>query len=157
MTLSTLRSAPARFFHWLGTPLRVLSGAIAWLVDLTPRQMQSLCTLAMIGGIIANSFWTWLYVDKAERAAYMGLAIDSPLFHLIYSTVKYLAFMSGGFALFMCLIAFGAEWLKINYKDFDLGVGKDAKEAANEVADAAADKAEQIGAAPTAPEHPGGG
>lgn len=148
MTPPAAHSAVARFFHWLGTPFRVLSGAVGWLVDLTPRQMQSLCTIAMIGGIIANSVWTWLYVRKVERAAYLGVPIDSPLYELIFSVVKYIAITSGLFALGCWLIAFGAEWMRVKYKNLDLGVGKDAKDAAAEVAEAASDKAEQIAAAP---------
>ena len=137
-------STISRFMHWLGTPFRTVGRATMVLVNLTPRQMQALCTLSMIGGIITNSFWVWLYIVKVERAALLGLDAGSPLFTVTLSAVKYLSIMSGGFALFMCLIAFGAEWIRVKYKNFEAGTGRDAAEAAREVADAADEAAEDI-------------
>ncbi|QDP54396.1 MAG: hypothetical protein Unbinned4120contig1000_48 [Prokaryotic dsDNA virus sp.] len=119
------------------SPFRALARAIGFLVDLTPRQMQSLCTLSLIGGIIANSFWIYLYVLGVRREAKAGMPFDSPYFEVALDVVQYLAIMSGGFALFMCLIAFGADWLRIKYKDFEAGTGRgeDAAEAAKKTAD----------------------
>ena len=137
-------SSVGHFLHWAGKPFRVLARATMVLVDLSPRQMQALCTLSMIGGIMANSFWIYVYVNKVERAAFMGLSVNHPLFEVAMSVVKYLSIMSGCFALFMCLIAFGAEWIRVKYKNFEAGTGKDATEAAREVADAADDAADTI-------------
>ncbi len=65
------------------------------------------------------------------------MPFDSPYFEVALDVVQYLAIMSGGFALFMCLIAFGADWLRIKYKDFEAGTGRgeDAAEAAKKTAD----------------------
>lgn len=153
--LQKVAANASRFLHWLGTPFRVIGNASMWLVDLTPRQMQSLCTISMIGGIVANSFWTYVYIIKVEKAVLLGVPSDSPLFELILSVVKYLAIMSGGFALFMCLIAFGAEWIRVKYKGLEAGAGRDAKDAAREVADAADDAADKIEEMPTEPAEAG--
>lgn len=138
-------STVSRFLRWIATPFRVFARAMMVLVDLSPRQMQALCTLSMIGGIMANSFWIWIYVNKVERAALLGLDPSSPLFTVTLSVVKYLAIMSGCFALFMCLVAFGADWIRVKYKNFEAGTGKkEAAEAARLVADAADDVADDI-------------
>ncbi|WP_417615284.1 hypothetical protein [Parasphingorhabdus sp.] len=134
----------SRILQWIGTPFRVVARAAMVLVNLTPRQMQAACTLSMIGGIISNSVWIWLYIGKVERAALLGLDPESPLFTVTLSAVKYLSIMSGGFALFMCLIAFGAEWIRVKYKDFEAGTSRRAADAAREVADAADDAADAI-------------
>lgn len=132
--------------RWSATPFRAAARAIGFLVDLTPQQMQSLCTLSLIGGIIANSFWIFLYVTGVRREAAAGMSFDSPYFAVALDVVMYLSIMSGGFALFMCLIAFGADWLRIKYKDFEAGTGrgeqKAAHDAAEQVADAAGDAAD---------------
>lgn len=116
----------AIFFRAIFYPFRRLGHAIGFLVDLSPQQMQSLCTLSLIGGIVANSFWIWLYVAGVRRAAAGGMPFDSPYFTVALEVVQYLAIMSAIFALFMCLIAFGADWLRIKYKDFEAGVRRDA-------------------------------
>jgi hypothetical protein len=134
----------SRLMMWLGTPLRVMARATMVLVNLTPRQMQSACTLSMIGGIIANSVLIWFYVNKIERATLLGLDPTSPLFTVTLSVVKYLAVMSMAFALFMCLIAFGAEYIRLKYKDFEAGTSRGAKDAAREVAEAADEAADAI-------------
>lgn len=113
----------AAFMRWLGSPFRAMARALMTLISLSPRQMQSVCTLSMIGGIIANSFWTFLYITGVRRAVDEGMDYASPYFDVATSTVQYLAIMSGCFALFMCLIAFGADWLRIKYKDFEAGAG----------------------------------
>jgi len=146
-----MRNRISSFMHWLGTPLRVLARAMMILVDLSPRQMQALCTLALIGGIVANSFWIWIYISKVEVAVAAGVDPNSPLFTVLLSIVKYLAIMSGVFSLFMSLIAFGAEWIRVKFKQFEAGTGKDSKEAAREVADAADDAADEIEAKPAVP------
>lgn len=112
------------FLSYLGTPLRKCAGALMVLVNLSPRQMQALCTLAMIGGIMANSFWIYLYVSGVRRAVDEGMRFDSPYFTIALDVVQWLAIMSGCFALFMSLIAFGAEWLRVKYRDVELGAGR---------------------------------
>lgn len=115
----------AAFVHWLGKPFRAAARSIAFMVDLTPRQMQSLCTLALIGGIMANSFWQYLYVSGVRRAAMSGMPFNSPYFEVATNAVKWLAMMSGGFAMFMCLIAFGADWLRFKMRDIEFDAGHD--------------------------------
>lgn len=129
--------------RWVATPFRAVARAIGFLVDLTPQQMQSLCTLSLIGGIIANSFWIYLYVMGVRREARNGMPFDSPYFEVALDVVQYLAIMSGGFALFMCLIAFGADWLRIKYKDFEAGTGRTAETAAHQAAEKVAEAAGQ--------------
>ncbi|WP_305096494.1 hypothetical protein [Croceibacterium aestuarii] len=134
----------AALFRWCGHPFRSVARALMVLVNLTPRQMQSLTTLALIGGIIANSGWIYLYVQGVRREARSGMPYSSPFFAISLDVVQWLAICSGLFALFMCLIAFGADWLRVKYKDFEAGTGREAGKAARAVADAADDKAEQI-------------
>lgn len=106
----------------LTSPFRLVIQGLGVLVRLTPRQMQSLCTLAMILGIIANSFWICIYVTGVREEVRRGMPFNSPYFQVAIDVVEYLAIMSGCFALFMCLIAFGADWLRLKYKDVELGV-----------------------------------
>lgn len=112
------------FLAWVGTPFRVMARALMVLVNLTPRQMQALCTLAMIGGIVALSWQNALYVAMVKSAIGSRVAFDHPFYEIVLDQARYNSWIIGGFALFMSLIAFGAEWLRVRYKDFEAGTGR---------------------------------
>jgi len=110
--------------HWLMTPVRAIIRGIMVLVNLSPLQMAALCTLAMLGGIISNSFQMYLYFQKVEQAALMGLDNTSPLYSTADKIILYLSIMSAVFALTTCLIAFNAEWFRVKGKDWEAMAGK---------------------------------
>ena len=110
--------------HWLMTPVRAIIRGLSVLVNLTPRQMQAFCTLAMIGGIIANSVWSHLYLREVKEAAEAGMAFESPYFAIAEDMIMYLAAMSLAFAFTMSMVAFGAEWFSIKAKDIEASAGK---------------------------------
>ncbi len=103
----------ARFLHWLATPLRASLG-------LSPAQVRSLYSVAMLAGIVALSGFGVLTVWKAEDAALH----NHEWFRLLVEVTRYIFLLIGGFALGVLLIVFGADWFKAKYGDKEIGFGK---------------------------------
>jgi hypothetical protein len=132
-----------RILHWLGTPFRACAASFRFLVDLSPQQMKSVLTLAMIGGMISLSAQNVWYTFIAKEALHHGEQY-LPFFGLIHQQIEFNSYLIGWFALIMGLIVFGADYFRAKWGDKDLGFGKGAPAAARAVADAADNKADQI-------------
>lgn len=134
------------FLSWLATPFRVIARGMMVLVNLTPRQMQALVTLFVIGGLMVYCWHQWFYVALARAMATdPRVSDDSPAWDVLTDAASSNFWLSAGCLLTLCAIAFGAEWLRVKYKDFEAGTSRSAQEAAQDVADAAQDEADSMG------------
>lgn len=111
------------FLHWLGTPFRAISASCQFLVDLTPQQMRSVFSLAMIGGMISLSAQNVYYTISAKNALHDGERYI-PFFNLIHEQIKFNSYLTGWFALIMGLLVFGADYFKAKWGDKEAGFGK---------------------------------
>ena len=114
----------ARFFHWLGTPFRALARGLMVLVCLSPRQIQSLVTLFVSGGIIVYSWQAWFYVLLARNMARDDVPAESPAWQVLQDSAANLFWLTLACVATLCLIAWGAKWLSVKYRDADFSAGK---------------------------------
>lgn len=116
-----------RFWRFLGTPFRAI-------VALNFRQVRSLYSIAMLCGIISLSMENWVYMLLAHHAISEGETLKIWLGMLVERT-RYNSALQALFALFMCLVVFGAEAFRAKWGDKELSAGpgsQDEKQEGNE-------------------------
>lgn len=129
----------ARFWRFLGTPFRAI-------VALNFRQVRSLFSIAMLCGIISLSVENWAYTYMAHHAVEDGEAYR-PWLGLLIERTRYNSGLQAWFALIMGLVVFGAEYFRVKWGNREMtGGSHKAAAAAQEVADAAQDEADEIAA-----------
>lgn len=139
--------AIAAVWHWLGGPWRAFKGFWVALINMDRRQMRSLFSIAMLGGIVALSFQNGglilmvrqLLKDAAPGSLFGQMAINQQLWNNIIIMV---------FCVSLALIVWGADYFTAKYKGGEISAGRgvdDARvEAAKRVEKAAHDEREAI-------------
>jgi len=110
------------FFHWLGAPFRMIGRAAMVLVNLDRRQMRSVFSLGMLGGIIALSMQNVALLYGAY-AAPQPIARESLVGVMALSQQFWNNAIMAGFAAILGLVVWGADYLKAKYKDAELETG----------------------------------
>lgn len=109
----------ARFWHWLGTPFRAI-------ISLTSRQVKSLFSIAMLGGIIVMSWQNIALSFIAMQAVEKGDTYR-PFFDLIQEQMRFNSGLIAWFAFILGLIVFGADVFRAKWGDKELSAGKGDK------------------------------
>ncbi len=123
----TDRSTIGKVLHVLGTPFRTVSNAFVVLVNLSSRQVKSLFSVAMLGGIIVLSFHNIAYTCLAQQTVGRGPTY-SGFFKLVQEQMRFNSALIAWFALIMGLIVFGADYFRAKIGDKEVGFGRGAKE-----------------------------
>lgn len=106
----------------LGYPFRACGAACRFLIDLTPGQMKSLLTLAMIGGIVAISGQNVWYLFMAKAALHAHG--HKEFFDLVTEQMKFNSYLQAWFAFIMGMIVFGADYVRAKFLGHELGLGR---------------------------------
>lgn len=119
------------FFHWFGSPFRALARGLMVLVCLTPRQIQSLCTIFLIGGIIVFSWQQWFYVMLARSMA-RTVPDESKAWDVLISSSDHLFWLLLGCMVAICLIAWGATHFAAKIREIEVRAGREPDEPTEE-------------------------
>lgn len=122
------------------------------MITLTPRQLQSVCTLGLLGGIIAISWQNQFdFMILLEASKSRVIVLEHPIWDIGEKSMRWNFILITVMVVCISLIAWGADWLRFKYKgkfgEADVGAGSNqeaAEEAAKFVSDKAADAAEQV-------------
>lgn len=125
--------AIAAVWHWLGGPWRAFKGFWVALINMDRRQMRSLFSIAMLGGIIALSFQNGglilmvraLLRDAAPGSLFGQMALNQQLWNNIIIMV---------FCVSLALIVWGADYFTAKYKGGEISAGRGVDEARVEAA-----------------------
>jgi hypothetical protein len=125
--------AIAAVWHWLGGPWRSIKGFCLALINMDRRQMRSLFSIAMLGGIIALSFQNGglilmvrqLLKDAAPGSLFGQMALNQQLWNNIIIMV---------FCVSLALIVWGADYFTAKYKGGEISAGRGVDEARVEAA-----------------------
>lgn len=123
----------AAVWHWLGGPWRAFKGFWVALINMDRRQMRSLFSIAMLGGIIALSFQNGglilmvrqLLKDAAPGSLFGQMALNQQLWNNIIIMV---------FCVSLALIVWGADYFTAKYKGGEISAGRGVDEARVEAA-----------------------
>ena len=106
----------SRFWRFIGTPFRAI-------ISLTSRQVKSLFSIAMLGGIIVMSWQNVALSFAAARAVDKGDTFRI-FFDLIQEQMRFNSALIAWFAFILGLIVFGADFMRAKWGDKELGFGK---------------------------------
>lgn len=107
----------ARFWHFLGIPFRAI-------VSLTGRQVKSLFSIAMLGGIIVMSWQNVAMLFLAARAVDKGDTYRI-FFDLIQEQMRFNSLLIAWFALILGLLVFGADVFRAKWGDKEMEFSKE--------------------------------
>lgn len=113
------------FGRWLATPFRKVGQALVALVNMTGRQMRSLFSLAMIGGMVSLSAQNVWYTFRAEKAVGKGQEYHS-FFALLQEQLRFNSGLIAWFAIIMGGLVWGADYFRAKWGDKEVGMGKGA-------------------------------
>lgn len=114
----------SNFWHWIGTPFRFLGHAVRSAADMTPGQIRSFYSFAMIGGMIWFSFTNLYLIAKAEKAAQDNLN----WFHLLTEQIRFGSIIIICLAVIMGLVVWGATRFMLDVTKKRLEMGTDARD-----------------------------
>lgn len=117
---ATTRNWLGRFWQWLGTPFRAIVG-------LSGRQIKSLFSVAMLGGIIVMSWQNIALSFAAARAVDKGDTYRI-FFDLIQEQMRFNSGLIAWFAVILGLIVFGADFMRAKWGDKEVGFGKGSEQ-----------------------------
>jgi len=105
-----------RFWRFIGTPFRAVIG-------LTSKQVKSLFSIAMLGGIIVMSWQNIALTFTAARAVEKGDTYRI-FFDLIQEQMRFNSILIAWFAIIIGLIVFGADYMRAKWGDKEVGFGR---------------------------------
>lgn len=122
------------FFRWLGHPFRALARGAMVLVNLDRRQMRSVFSLGMLGGIVALSFQNLALLFQAYTAHIAGQPVtqESLLGEMVLVQQFWNNAIMAGFATILGLVVWGADYLRAKFGEKELAVGRRAAAASAE-------------------------
>lgn len=123
----------ASVWHWLGGPWRALKAFCIALINMDRRQMRSLFSIAMLGGIIALSFQNAGLILMVRQL--LGDALPGSLFGKM--ALNQQLWNNGIIALFcvsLALVVWGADYFTAKYKGGEISAGRGVDEARVEAA-----------------------
>ena len=97
--------------------------AIRAAFDLDRRQVRSVFSLALLGGIIALSVENWILLALAYDAIRDGGSLKV-WWGLLIERTRYNSALQGWFAVIMALVVFGADYFRAKYGDSEVGFGR---------------------------------
>lgn len=106
------------------SPFRATIAGLTVLVNLTGRQMRALFSIAMLGGMIANSATNWFYVNLVHHMVKEG-EINMSFFGMIMEQMRFNSGLTAWFAVILGLIVFGADYLRAKHGETEISFGKD--------------------------------
>lgn len=109
-------------------PFRATIAGLMVLVNLTGRQMRALFSIAMLGGMIANSITNWFYIRMVHHMVEDG-EVNMSFFGMIMEQMRFNSGLTAWFAVILGLIVFGADYLRAKHGETEISFGKgdDAK------------------------------
>lgn len=102
---------------------RAICSGLVCLVNMTSRQMQSLYSLALLGGIAIYSEINHRYILKVGEMVEDG-DLNLTYFGMILEQMRFNSGIVALFALFVGLIVFGADYFSFKNGDAEASFGK---------------------------------
>lgn len=112
-----------KFWTSIGHPFRVMGSVFVVLVNLSSRQVKSLFSVAMLGGIFSLSIHNMFYTYLAQSSVGRGPTY-SGFFELVQEQMRFNSGLIAWFALIMGLIVFGADYFRAKLGDKEMEFGK---------------------------------
>ena len=127
--MSRLGKGIAGFWRWLGGPFRAFKAFLVALINMDRRQMRSLFSIAMLGGIIALSFQNGALILMVREL--LGEARPGSLFGQM--ALNQQLWNNGIISLFcvsLALVVWGADYFTAKYKGGEISAGNAEADAA---------------------------
>lgn len=112
-----------KFWDFVTRPFRAIIAGIMVLVNLSRLQMRALFSIAMLGGMIVNSFYNMFYINLVHHMVKEG-EVNMSFFGMILEQMRFNSGLTGWFALILGLIVFGADYLRAKHGDTEISFGK---------------------------------
>lgn len=136
----------AATWHWLGGPWRSLKAFCIALINMDRRQMRSLFSIAMLGGIIALSIQNMVLIALVRDL--LGQVAGTLFGNMVTNQQLWNNIIILVFCVSLALIVWGADYFTAKYRGLDISAGSSEAEArvaaARRVAEAAAEEKREI-------------